>query len=200
MIKTTLARIGAALAVMITAGCVSLGALEDIYASERYDARELNGYVRRVDERSRRIEIESGRGTRDVYYDSRTRVVENGRERRVERALDRGDRVSVRVRRDRGGYAYAETIYVTRNARDDRYGRDDRDGRRRVVTGRVERVDRQRGGFYVDQDNGPDLWVFVPRELRDSRRDRFYRLDRGDRVVVEGRFVDRDRFQADRIR
>jgi len=85
---------------------------------------DVQGYVSTVDTRNQRIDLDvqyinnlrqSGgsnqRGT--IYYDSRTRVIYQGKDYRPE-DLERGDQISVKGYNDNGRYL-AETIEVLRS-------------------------------------------------------------------------------------
>lgn len=182
---------------------------------------ELRGEVRRVDTRSRVIEVRAhdGRGV-TAYYDGRTRVEYRGRGYGVS-SLERGDEVSVRLRRDRGRSLYADRIYVTASNRDrggwgsrDRergrdgdWGRDDRGRRDRDawresgrLYGTVTSVDERRWRFEVRGDRGEQVWVSVPSDLARGTTDRFRRLRRGDRVDLSVRPLSDDRAELRRFR
>lgn len=181
---------------------------------------DLRGEVRRVDTRSRVIEVRArdGRGV-TAYYDGRTRVEYRGRGYGVS-SLERGDEVTMRLRRDRGRSLYADHIYVTASNRDrggwgsggrDRgrdgdwnRGRDDRgrdawrdSGR---LYGTVNSVDERRWRFEVRGDRGERVWVSVPGGLDRGTTDRFRRLRRGDRVDLSVRPLGDDRAELRRFR
>ena len=185
-----------------------------------YDS-ELRGEVRYVDTRNRVIEVRSsgGRGV-TAYYDGRTRVEYRGRRYGVS-ALERGDEVSMRVRRDRGRYLYADRIHVTESARerggwgrDDRgrdgewdRRRDDRDRRDRDawresgrLYGTVTGIDERRWRFEVRGDRGERVLVTVPSDVNRNTTERFRRLRRGDRVDLSVRPLSDDRAELRRFR
>ncbi len=175
---------------------------------------DLRGEVRSVDTRSRRIEVRGrdGRGV-TAYYDGRTRVEYRGRGYGVS-SLQRGDEVSMRLRRDRGRYLYADHIYVTESVRDrGGWGRDDRgrdrgrDDRGRDawresgrLYGTVNSVDERRWRFEVRGDRGERVWVSVPSDLARGTTDRFRRLRRGERVDLSVRPLSDDRAELRRFR
>jgi hypothetical protein len=64
-----------------------------------------------------------------------------------------------------------------------------------TVDGRVERVDLQRSSFEIRDQSGERVFVSVPYDVRRSEADRFRTLRAGDYVRVDGRFLDRDRFE-----
>lgn len=156
----------------------------------------VSGEVRSVDARRHRIQLREYNGrTRNLSYDGRTHVVYRSRRYPVT-ALERGDRVQVRVVHGRGGNAWAERIEVRSSVRDSR-----------VVIGRVERidgvvgrVDRRNGYFTLDRTRWGGIRVQVPGRIRREDERRFERLRRGDRVRVEVRAIGRDRFELVRFR
>ena len=116
------------LAALLLASCGSMGSggLGDIIlgSPSSNQSSDVEGYVSNIDTRSQRIDLDvteinnlrqsdttNQRGT--IYYDSRTRVMYQNREYRVE-DLERGDQISVRGFNDNGRYV-AETIEVLRD-------------------------------------------------------------------------------------
>jgi translation initiation factor IF-1 len=216
-----------ALGVVLVAGAACApGMMEEVLGDVVYPGggvygSELRGEVRHVDTRSRRIEVRSrdGRGV-TAYYDGRTRVEYRGRGYGVS-SLERGDEVSMRLRRDRGRYLYADYIYVTESARDrggwgrDDRGRDDDWDRRRDdrdrrdrdawrssgrLYGTVTSVDERRWRFEVRGDRGERVLVTVPSDVNRNTTDRFRRLRRGDRVDLAVRPLSDDRAELRRFR
>ncbi|HEX2189926.1 MAG TPA: hypothetical protein VHG51_13560 [Longimicrobiaceae bacterium] len=201
------------------AGCAP-GMMEDVWGDVVHPDRggvydrggyrdDVRGEVRGVDTRNRRIQVrESGGRSVTAYYDGRTRVEYRGRDYRVS-SLERGDRVSMRVRRDGGRY-YADRVYVTESARDrGGWSRDDRDRRERDrsdawrdsgrLYGTVQSVNRGQSSFQVRGQSGERVVVYLPRNAGRSTEDRFRRLRRGDRVQVQVRPLDRDRAELRRF-
>jgi hypothetical protein len=66
-----------------------------------------------------------------------------------------------------------------------------------TVDGRVERVNLQRGSFEIRDQSRDGVIVSLPYNARSSDVDRFRALQAGDYVRVEGRFLDRERFELD---
>ena len=66
-----------------------------------------------------------------------------------------------------------------------------------TVDGRVERVDLQRNSFEMRDRSNERVIVSIPFSARRSDVDRFRALREGDNVRVEGRFLDRERFELD---
>ncbi len=216
-----------ALGVVLVAGAACApGMMEEVLGDVVYPGggaygSDLRGEVRHVDTRSRRIEVRAreGRGV-TAYYDGRTRVEYRGRGYGVS-SLERGDEVSMRLRRDRGRSLYADYIYVTESARDrGGWGRDDRgrDGdwdRRRDdrdrrdrdawrasgrLYGTVSSIDERRWRFEVRGDRGERVLVTVPSDINRNTTDRFRRLRRGDRVDLSVRPLGDDRAELRRFR
>ncbi|HUP60209.1 MAG TPA: hypothetical protein VNA69_07300 [Thermoanaerobaculia bacterium] len=117
------------LAALLLASCGTggtMGGLGDIILGSPSSTQnsDVQGYVAYVDTSTRRIDLDveyinnlrqsdssTQRGT--IYYDTRTRVIFNGREYRPE-DLERGDQISVKGYNDKGRYV-AETIEVLRD-------------------------------------------------------------------------------------
>ena len=116
------------LAALLLASCGSMGngGLGDIIlgSPSSTQSSDVEGYVASIDTRNQRIDLDvteinnlrqsdttNQRGT--IYYDSRTRVLYQNREYRVE-DLERGDQIAVKGFNDNGRYV-AETIEVLRD-------------------------------------------------------------------------------------
>lgn len=210
--RVRLLALGAAL--LAGAGCAGMGTMEDVLGGVAYPDRgryggEVQGEVRYVDTRGRRIQVRERDGrTLTAYYDGRTRVVYRDR-RYSPSALERGDVVSMRVRRDDGRYLYTDYVYVRESVRDrgryddrrrdrDRY--EDRWGRVERLEGRVVRVNRGRGYFDVRARNGQTVRVSVPGRSSRGVDDRLRRLRRGDYVRLDVRPLNRGRAELYRFR
>jgi len=119
-----------ALAALLLASCGSMGtdggSLGDIIlgSPSSTQSSDVQGYVDQIDTRNQRIDLDvtyinnlrqSGTSNQQgsIYYDSRTRVVYQGRDYRVE-DLERGDQISVKGVNNNGRYL-AETIEVVRD-------------------------------------------------------------------------------------
>ncbi|HEV2148626.1 MAG TPA: hypothetical protein VGR37_14575 [Longimicrobiaceae bacterium] len=211
-------RAALALVLLTGAGC-GPGIMEDVlegvvypdrYPDRRDDRRgsyrdEIRGEVSGVDTRNRRIHVRErdGRGV-TAYYDGRTRVEHRGRDYRVS-ALERGDEVSIRVRRD-GRHLYADHVYVRESARDrGGRGRDrdrGRDERRYVerVEGRVQSINQGQGRIQVRDERGGRVVVSLPRDASRGTWERFRRLRRGDYVRMDVVPTGRDRAELYRFR
>lgn len=164
--------------------------------------QELQGDVRNVDHGNQRFLITEDRGgTADIVYDSRTRLVYQGREQAVA-GLEPGDRVRVLAARD-GGLWRAQDIQVLADGRSDGYGDNGYGMERRGAVSRVDRRSRMiyytEGGYsggeqYVGYDSRTVVEYrgqrYSPEALErgDLIRMTLLRGDRGwvaDRVLVE---------------
>jgi hypothetical protein len=67
----------------------------------------------------------------------------------------------------------------------------------RTVDGKVEQVDRKRNSFEIRSQSGKKISVSLPYDTRRPEVDRFRALRAGDYVRVEGRFLDRERFELE---
>lgn len=170
---------------------------DDRRGDDRHGDDVLSGEVERVDESRREIRIETSQGDHLVRYDDRTRVHYRGETYSPEN-LEPGDLVRVETTESRGGETYADTVEVT-EAVQDRTGADDRHGTDRVA-GTVEWIDGRRGEFGLRTEDRRGTWtVEVPFDARDSVRDRFARLARGDYVRLEVEELGRDRVELVRF-
>ena len=157
----------------------------------------VDGTVERVDTSPWEIRIRESSGrTRVVTYYSDTRVLYRGREYPVTQ-LEAGDIVTVELKEDSRGNSYTNLIRVQESVRD-RGGITTRPGTGLLtVDGRVEQVDFQRSSFEIRGQSGERIFVSLPYNARRSDVDRFRALQAGDYVRVEGRFLDRERFELE---
>jgi hypothetical protein len=176
-------------------GCATLAGVDELPGS-RGRATTVHAEVRSVDARSGRIHLREERGrNRVVHYDGRTRVVYRQRTYPVT-ALERGDRVSVRVVQDRGGRAWADRIDVRENVRERGRGA----ARVQRIDGTVAWVDARRGSFAVAPGRGRSVVVYLSGDLGRSDRVRFQRLRRGERVRADVRPLGRGEYELVRFR
>jgi hypothetical protein len=161
---------------------------------------ELVATVERLDTSSSEIHL---RGTdsrsRVVGYSADTRVVYRGREYPVTQ-LEAGDVVAMQLKQDSRGNSYTDLIRVQENVRDRNLDRGDITSPGtgiQTVDGRVERVDFQRSSFEIRGQSGGRIFVSLPDNARRSDIDHFRALQAGDYVRVEGRFLDRERFELE---
>ena len=164
----------------------------------RLNPDEISGEIERIDPARREIAVITDNGRRQVIrYDvDRTRVTYHGRDYTIE-SVEAGDRVAYRsFPRDA---AYVDTIRVLEpvQARTTSPSARAASPRSRVdiVEGTVERVDTNLGTFEVRSPAGKPITVSVPYNATAADVDSFRGLRRGDRVRVEGQFVNPDNLQ-----
>lgn len=180
-------------------GCTGMGSLSDILAAGTGiggTSGEIRGEIRQIDTSRREIEVLSGWGRSErVRYDGRTEVVY--RQRRYDvRDLERGDLVAVRLDQDRDN-RYARWVEVEQSARE-RQVSGPGNGIQRL-DGTVARVDTQRGWFELQVGRGSPTLVTLPYQPNRSLQDRFRRLRQGERVRIEGEFLNPTRVELHRF-
>ena len=161
---------------------------------------EIVATVERVNTASREINLRPNDGrTRVVGYSADAQVMYRGREYPVTR-LEPGDMVAMQLKQDSRGNSYTDLIRVQESIRD----RDQSGGRIirpgtgiQTVDGQVEQVDFQRSSFEIRDQSRERVLVALPYNARRSEVDHFRALRVGDYVRVEGRFLDRERFELD---
>ena len=188
-----------ALALTVIAGCSENIALVGRPALQ-LDQEEIFGEIERVDTSSRQIHVrpENGRN-RVVGYGADARALYRGREYSIGQ-LERGDKVSMQLTQDSRGNFHTDLIRVQESVQD-RYqsrGGDARPGSRiQTLDGRVEQLDFRRRSFGLRDQSRERVIVSLPSNAQRADVDRFRALRSGDYVRVEGRFLDRERFELD---
>jgi hypothetical protein len=132
-----------------------------------------------------------------VGYSADTRVLYRGREFSIAQ-LEKGDKVSMQLKQDSRGDSYTSLIRVQESVQDRSQSRADTSravSGIQTVDGRVEQVDFQRHSFEMRDQSRARVLVSLPENTHRSDMDRFNALRSGDYVRVEGRFLDRDRFE-----
>lgn len=196
----------AALASLATTlvGCagMNMGSLADILASGvGMNGSSVTGEIRSIDTRRQEIQLTSSwSGSERIQYDNRTEVVYQQRRYDV-RDLDVGDYVQVQLD-DSRGQRYASAIYVQESARDDRgsstqYPGNDR--RIEQLDGTVTSLDQRQGWFEMEDRYGSDVMVTLPYQANRGLSDRFQRLRRGDRIRIEGEWLNGSRMEIHRF-
>lgn len=194
-----------ALTLTISAGCsdnnfalVGRNTLPD-RASQPLE-NEIEATVTRLDTGTREISLRrQGGGTQVVGYSTDAHAMYRGREYPASQ-LEVGDVVVVQLRQDSRGNSYTDLIRVQQSIRDRDQNRGDASrpvAGIQTVDGRVEQVDLQRNSFEIREPSKERLLVSLPNDARRSDVDRFRALRSGDYVRVEGRFLDRDRFELE---
>jgi hypothetical protein len=185
-----------ALALTASAGCGNLALVGRPALELGQD--EFVAEVERLDTSSREIHLRPNNSrTRVVGYSADARAVYRGREYPAAR-LERGDIVVMQLRLDSRGNSYTDLIRVQESNRDwDRAGTNGSGSGIQTVDGRVEQVDLQRSSFEIRGQSRDRIFVSLPNNARRSDVDRFRALRVGDHVRVEGRFLDRERFELE---
>jgi hypothetical protein len=195
------AALGLALALALTAiaGCSDNIALVGRPTLE-LGQDEFVAEVERLDISSREIHLRPNNSrTRVVGYSTDARVMYRGREYPVTQ-LEDGDIVAMRLRQDSRGNSYTDLIRVQESIRDRNQSRGDtsRAGTGiQTVDGRVDQVDFQRSSFEIRGQSRERVIVSLSDNARRADVDRFRALRSGDYVRVEGRFLNRERFELD---
>jgi hypothetical protein len=186
----------AAVALLVLAGCGSMGYPSGRnYPSGSYN-NEIQGTVNYVDRNAGYVELTNASGygpmlsssgsgnTVRIYYDRDTAVQYNGRNYRVE-DLDQGDQVDVRVSQS-GNRLIADSMTVTYNANASS-SYPNNGSYSSTVMGTVRYVDTSRGTIEVDPGYGQTVIVNYDPNTTVSYNGRTYRpadLERGDQVSI----------------
>ena len=104
----------------------------------------------------------------------------------------------MQLRQDSRGNSYTDLIRVQESIQDRNQRRGDISRPAtgiQTVNGRVEQVDFQRSSFEMRDQSRERVFGSPPGNARSSDVDRFRALRSGDYVRVEGRFLDRERFE-----
>ena len=161
---------------------------------------EFVAEVERLDTSSREIHLRPNDSrTRVVGYSTEARVMSRGREYPVTQ-LEAGDIVAMRLRQDSRGNSYTDLIRVQESIQDRNQRRGDGASPGRgiqTLDGRVEQLDFQRSSFEIRGQSRERVIVSLSDNARRSDVDRFRALRSGDYVRVEGRFLDRERFELE---
>ncbi|HXV81599.1 MAG TPA: hypothetical protein VEG60_17100 [Candidatus Binatia bacterium] len=185
---------------LVLAGCAELGQMGFPGDYGNWGGSDVVGEVRYVDSRNRQIELSTDAGRQFlVRYDNNTRVTYRQRDYAVAN-LEPGDYVAVRTQQDRDGRYFTDLITVRESVQErGGYGGNSGNsvGRLERLEGRVEYVDSRRGTFEIRDRSNRLVVVSLPYNAPRAIGDRFNRLREGDYIRVEGRFIDRDRFEIE---
>ena len=152
--------------------------------------------VQGVDQQNQHISVLTEDGQRgNVLFDRNTRVVYRQQEYPVT-ALERGDVVEMRVQEIQQGL-YTDYILVRQSVQSG--GSADSNASLVQATGTVRQIDFQRGWFDLETSQGV-ITVTLPYNPPSATVSSFERLDRGDRVSVEGYLLANDRIELVRFR
>jgi hypothetical protein len=206
MTRINSATLGLTLALALTAiaGCsdnIALVGRDTLpVGSTQTVSDEFVAEVERINTGSREISLRPNDGrTRVVGYSTDARVLYRGREYPVTQ-LEAGDIVAMQLRQDSRGNSFTDLIRVQESIRDRDQSRGGiiRPGTGiQTVDGRVEQVDFQHSSFEIRDPSRERFLVSLPDNARRSDVDRFRALRSGDYVRVEGRFLDRERFELE---
>ena len=187
---------------LVIAMTVATGCMENIALVGRPSLEEgredIVGEVARVDTSSRQIYLRATESrARVVGYSANAQVVYRGRDYAVTH-LEPGDLVAMQVNQDSRGNYYTDMIRVQESVQDrnqSRRGDASPDSRIQTLDGRVEQLDFQRRSFEIRDQSRERVIVSLPSNAERADVDRFRGLRDGDYVRVEGRFLDRQRFE-----
>jgi len=187
---------------LVMAMTVATGCMENIALVGRPTLEEgqedIVGEVARVDTSFRQIYLRATESrTRVVGYSANAQVVYRGRDYAVTR-LEPGDLVAMQANQDSRGNYYTDMIRVQESVQErnqSRRGDAGQDSRIQMLDGRVEQLDVQRRSFEIRDQSRERVIVSIPSDAERSDVDRFRALRDGDYVRIEGRFLDRQRFE-----
>lgn len=154
---------------------------------------EVEGEVVRVERLPNLIVLSSrDRGTLRIAYSADTPVYFRGQQYAVSN-LEPGDEVRAEVREDAGGGLRTDYVVVTRSVQE-REGRTggvggERPGEVETFTGRVDRVERERGRFTVSTETRGTVTVLMPYQPLTGDQQTFERLRSGQRVRFDAEWL-----------
>ncbi len=161
---------------------------------------EFTATVERISTASREIDLRPKNGRiKVVGYSTDARVLYRGHEYPVTK-LEFGDVVTMQLMQDSRGKSYTDLIRVQESIRDrnqNQSATNRPESGMQTVDGRVEQINLQRSSFEIRDEFRETVFVSLPDNARRSDVDRFRALRSGDYVRVEGRFLDRERFELD---
>ena len=182
---------------LMVSGCMENIALVGRPALEE-GREDIVGEVARLDTSSRQIYLRATESRpRVVSYSANAQVLYRGRDYAVTQ-LEPGDLVAMQVNQDSRGNYYTDLIRVQESVQDrnqSRRGDAGPSSRIQTLDGRVEQLDFQRRSFEIRDQSRERVIVSLPSDAERSDVDRFRALRDGDYVRVEGRFLDRQRFE-----
>ena len=186
---------------LVLTGCAELSQIGFPGDYGNWGESDLVGEVRDVDTRARQIELSTDAGRKFlVRYDNNTRVSYRQRDYAVAN-LEPGDYVAVRAQPDRDGRYFTDLITVKESVQErGGYGGVNSSGsveRLEKLDGRVEFVDSRRGTLEIRDRNNRLVVVSLPYNAPRAITDRLNRLREGDYVRMEGRFLNRERFELE---
>jgi Domain of unknown function (DUF5666) len=186
---------------LLLSGCSELGQIGLPGDYGNWGGSDLVGEVRDVDTRARQIELSTDAGRKFlVKYDNNTRVSYRQRDYAVTN-LEPGDYVAVRAQQDRDGRYFTDLITVKESVQErggkGEISRGSGNGRLEKLEGKVESVDSRRGTLEIRDRSNRLVVVSLPYNAPRAISDRLNRLREGDYVRMEGRFLNRERFELE---
>jgi hypothetical protein len=158
---------------------------------------DVVGLIERVDLDARQLHVRPNNAPRRVVVYSRdAQVFYRGRVYPATRLVP-GDVVAMQIKADRRGEPYVDLIRIQEETVSDRGRREDFTAARRIerLAGTVENINRRDDSFELNNRPGQIVSVLLSENVRDSDRERFQTLRSGDRVRIEGKYVDAERFE-----
>jgi hypothetical protein len=186
---------------LLLSGCSELGQIGFPGDYGNWGGSDLVGEVRDVDTRAHQIELSTDAGRKFlVRYDNNTRVSYRQRDYAVAN-LEPGDYVAVRAQQDRDGRYFTDLITVKESVQErGGYGGTSSSGSigsLDKLEGKVESVDSRRGTLEIRDRNNRLVVVSLPYNASRAISERLNRLREGDYVRMEGRFLNRERFELE---
>jgi hypothetical protein len=185
------------LALTVSAGCSDNIALVG-RPSLQLDQEEIFAEIDRVDTGSRQLHLRPDNSRdRVVGYSADVRVLYRGREYSIAQ-LESGDKVSMQLTQDSRGKFSTNLIRVQESIQERSQSRGGVTGPGpgiQTLDGRVEQLNYQGRSFEIRDQSRERVIVSLPSNAQRSDLDRFRALRDGDYVRVEGKFIDRQRFE-----
>lgn len=195
----------ATLALLALGACSGTGGLGNVLGSvlggggaQQSQGEVVSGAVQGVDARARQIGLQLSNGQSVVLsYDEQTQVVYQNQNYPVT-ALERGDRVTVRVQSNGNAY-YTDLVQVDQSVSSGAVGSGGgggvASGNVQALQGTVRQVDQGNGLFSLDTRNGVRILVTLPAGVSRNDVSRFQSLRPGDAVRLYGVFVTNTRVE-----
>jgi len=144
---------------------------------------QTSGTITGVDTRTQQIGLQTANGqTVALAYDNQTRVVYQNQQYPVT-ALERGDRVTVRVQQTSGGGYYTDLVQVDQSVQTSTGSTSQNV---QTYQGTVGQVDLNAGWFTLNTGNAGTLTISMPYNPTRNDVTRFQNLRRGETVRLYG--------------
>lgn len=186
----------AALALLIaTAGCAQAGGLGEILGgvlNAPAGGNQLSGTIQGVDTRAQQVFVQQSNGqTVALRYDNNTQVTYNNQNYPVT-ALEQGDMVTARIQDAGNNNYYVDLIEVTQSVSSTSGSGS---GQLYTLQGTVRNVDRANGLFTMSTSNSGVITVSMPYNARSTDVSRFNALRVGDRIQIQGSYLNESRVE-----